>query len=133
MSFNVCTILPQDPWRRWTVTMSDRAGLANPITDVRDIVETFRLYGIPLSNWRETLSAAIDMLDRLPDGVRSDNRVSVLVPRLHHFINAGLTRDDPTLNEVSSQVEALLDNTRIPGIPRPDDQNWDFEEFTETA
>ncbi len=113
--------------------MSDRAELANPITDVRDVVETFRLYSILTSDWRERLSAAIQTLDQLPEGVRSESRVSVLVPRLRRLVDAGLAQGDPVLDEVATQVQALLHETRIPGIPRPDDENWEFEEFTEPS
>lgn len=66
------------------------------------------------------------MLDRLPEEVWAESCMSDLVPQLRHLVDAGLAQGDPILEEVAGRVEALLRETRIPGIPRPDDENWEF-------
>jgi len=106
--------------------MSDSAELASPIADVRDVVETYRLYGVLASDWREVLTAAGDALDRLPQPLRSEARIPRLVPRLRQLAAGGLTQGDPVLEEVAAHVHSLLEASRIPGIPRPDDEHWEF-------
>src|SRR6266496_1083482 len=77
------------------VTVSDSAELASPIADVRDVVETYRLYGVLTSDWRDVLTAASDALDRLPQPTRSEARIPGLVPRLRQLAAAGLGRVTP--------------------------------------
>lgn len=108
--------------------MSDSAELASPIADVRDVVETYRLYGVLTSDWRDVLTAASDALDRLPQPTRSEARIPGLVPRLRQLAAAGLRQGDPVLDEVAAHVQSLLQASRVPGIPRPDDEHWEFEE-----
>ena len=107
--------------------MSYGAELADPIIDIRDVVETFRGYGLLTSDWREALRGAIDTLDGLPDDARSASGATLLVPRLHRLLETGLKQGDPVVDEVADHVATLLDQRRIPGISSPDTDRWEFD------
>ncbi len=87
--------------------------LADPLVDVRDVVETFRSCGVTAPNWHGTLADAVAALDRLPQAAQVDARLPHLIPRLRLLLAHG-----------------LLERTRIPGIPRPEDDDWGFDEAT---
>jgi hypothetical protein len=107
--------------------MSYGAELADPVADVRDVVETFRRYGVLTADWREVLNGAADAFDRLPEDVQTASRLPALIPRLRQLLQSGLKSDDPVLQEVAKHIEDLLHEIRIPGIPRPDDDHWGFD------
>jgi len=107
--------------------MSYGAELADPVADVRDVVETFRTYGVITADWHEVLSGAAEALDRLPEDVQAASRLPVLIPRLRQLLRSGLRSEDPVLQEVADHIADLLQETRIPGIPRPDDDRWEFD------
>ena len=56
--------------------------LADPLVDVRDVVETFRSCGVTAPNWHGTLADAVAALDRLPQAAQVDARLPHLIPRL---------------------------------------------------
>ena len=52
--------------------MQGAAEIADPLVDVRDVVETFRQYGVTLADWHKTLQVAVLALDD-PQGAVSTN------------------------------------------------------------
>jgi hypothetical protein len=102
--------------------MDYAAALADPLADVRDVVETFRQVGATPRNWDADLAAAVEALDHLPDQAG----VSDLVERLRALLQHGLTSDPRAVEQVANLVSALLRETKVPGIPSPDEDYWGF-------
>lgn len=101
------------------------AEVADPIVDVRDVVETFRRHGLLTPDWRHLLTSAADALEQLPGSARSAD-VDRLIPRVRWLLQHGLAQGDPVLEDVSTVAERMLRQTRVPGIPQPEDEHWGF-------
>jgi hypothetical protein len=104
------------------------AELADPLVNVRDVVETFRSYRLTPPDWRDSLEHAVAALDRLPVDEGLDADISHLVDQLRNLLDHGLLREPGTVDEVGDRVAALLSQVRVPGIPLPSEDNWEFPE-----
>ena len=107
--------------------MGYAAEVAEPISDVRDVVETFRRYGEETVDWREVVSSAIVQLERT--SASEDAKApwaDHLTGQLHELVRVGLTQGDSLLEAIAQAVQSVISSTRIPGIPRPEDENWEF-------
>jgi len=104
--------------------------LADPLVEVRDVVESFRCCGVTPTDWHEVLGRAIAALDQLPQEVGVERRLPDLLPNLRTLLTTGLGSAPALLDEVAAQVATALQQARIPGIPRPDDADWSFNQPT---
>ena len=106
------------------------AELADPLADVRDVVESFRSFGIAPADWRRTLADAATTLDRL----RTEQTIRAYLPdllqNLRILLSSSLASDRRILDEVADQVAATLSQTKVPGIPNPEEDDWGFGEIT---
>lgn len=116
--------------RAWMVRMQDDIELADPLVDVRDVVESFRCCGITPSDWDQVLSQAIAALDQLPREVGVKGRLPDLLPHLRILLTTGLGSSPRVLDEVAAQVSTALEQAHLPGIPRPDEEDWGFNRST---
>lgn len=64
------------------VTMQCGAELADPLVDVRDVVESFRSFGVTPADWDLTLGNALTALDQLPPEETLNVILVDLVPRI---------------------------------------------------
>jgi hypothetical protein len=108
--------------------MQYTADLADPLVDVRDVVESFRTCQITLPDWDETLRRAVIALDQLSPRAQVDALVPGLLPNLRLVLAEGLDNVPQVVNEVADQVAVVLEEARIPGIPTPEDDDWTFGE-----
>ncbi len=106
--------------------MQHSAALADPLVDIRDVVESFRSCHVVLPDWDQTLRRAIAALDRLTPPDQVDAVLPGLLPNLRIVLAEGLRGAPHVVNEVADQVAAVLAETRTPGIPGPDDDDWAF-------
>ena len=60
--------------------MQHRADLADPLVDIRDVVESFRAYQLTLPGWDETLRRAIAALGRISPPEQVDAALPGLLP-----------------------------------------------------
>ncbi|GAB7143019.1 hypothetical protein [Mycobacterium riyadhense] len=105
--------------------MREPAMLYEPIIEVRDVLESFLADDIVLADWQDTLSAASVRLFEL--GVAwSDPDVVELSRMTRQLAGEGLTGDLSLARLAANNVARLLENVRIPGVPRPEDDNWAF-------
>jgi|SRR5215469_198685 len=112
------------------VKMQNDMALADPLVEVRDVVESFRCCGVTPADWHQVLVQAIAALDQLPQEAGVERRLPDLLPRLRILLTAGLGSAPTVLDEVSAQVAMALQQARIPGIPRPDAEDWSFNQTT---
>jgi hypothetical protein len=103
--------------------------LADPLLDVRDVVESFRSFGVTLPDWRVTLGNAAAALDELSSGPRLSGLLPRLVLYLNELLDGGLAENPVVVSEVAEQVSAVLASVPLPTMPRPTDRNWEFERF----
>jgi hypothetical protein len=112
------------------VEMEYVANLADPLVDVRDVVESFRSSHVTLPNWDQTLQRVVATLSQLPPQAQVDVVLPGLVPNLRLLLTAGLDSLPQVVDVVADQVAAALERTRVPGIPAPGDDDWSFGETT---
>jgi len=106
--------------------MQGAAEIADPLVDVRDVVETFRQYGVTLADWHKTLQVAVLALDD-PQGAVSTNVLrSELSAHLRILLERGLEDQSQVVNDVATWVVRVLLETKVPGIPRPEEEDWGF-------
>lgn len=105
--------------------MSDTAYVAAPLVDIRDVLETFRRYHILMDNWAAVLSNAARTLDQAPADMVTPT-VTRLAAQLRVLVDNGLQTSTETVNSVANETQQILSATRIRGIPRPEDEHWEF-------
>jgi hypothetical protein len=110
------------------VGMQDDVELADPLVEVRDVVESYRCCGVTPTDWDRVLDRAITTLDQLPQEVGIAYRLPDLLPHLRILLTGGLGSAPNVVDEVSAQVAAALSQARVPGIPRPDQDYWGFNQ-----
>jgi hypothetical protein len=106
------------------------ADVADSLVDVRDVVESFRTWQLTVPDWDETLRQAADALDRLPPQAQVDELLPGLLSNLRLLLTEGLGSFPQIVNEIAEQVAIVLQETRIPGIPTPGDDDWSFGEVS---
>ena len=106
--------------------MERAADLADPLVDVRDVVESFRSSHLTLPDWDQTLRQVVTALSQLPSQAQVDVLLPGLVPDLRLLLTAGLENIPEVVDKVAAQVAATLEQTRVPGIPAPEDDDWSF-------
>jgi hypothetical protein len=104
------------------------ADLADPLVDIRDVVESFRSSHLTLPDWDQILRRVVTALSQLPPQAQVDVVLPSLVPNLRLLLTAGLDNVPQVVDMVAAQVAAALEQTRVPGIPAPEDDDWSFAE-----
>ena len=107
-------------------TLSDTAQLAAPLVDVRDVLETFRRHRVLTEDWAVVLSNAANTLDQASTAVIAPRTVTLLAAQLRTLLTNGLQENMETVNRVANETQRILSQTRIRGLPRPEDENWKF-------
>lgn len=110
----------------WVVEMY-AADLADPLLDVRNVVESFRSYHVTPPGWDETLRDAIAALSRLRAPDQVSTVLSALLPALELLLTDGLDSSPLVVEKVATHVVSILKETKIPG-PSPEDDDWSFGE-----
>jgi hypothetical protein len=103
--------------------------LADPLVDVRDVVESFRSYGVTPPDWRATLGNAAAALDELSPGPQLSDLLPPLVLHLNELLVGGLAENPVVVSEVAEEVSAVLASVPLPTMPKPTDRNWEFDRF----
>jgi hypothetical protein len=107
--------------------MQYAADLAEPLLEVRDVVESFRSYHITPPDWDETLHHAIVALRRLQALTQVNVLPAGLLLDLDLLLTDGLDGSPQVVAKVATQVAVVLEETMIPG-PTPRDDDWSFGE-----
>ena len=103
--------------------MQYAADLADPLLDVRNVVESFRSHHVTPPDWDETLRHAVAALSRL----QASAQVNSLLPALGFLLTDGLDSSPLLVEKVATQVANILKEITIPG-PAPEDDDWSFGE-----
>lgn len=103
-------------------TMSDIEELARPIVEIREVVETFRLYKIALPGWVDTVSSAIVAFETS----RREPSLAHVVAELRALLDVGLSSNAELIDQISAETASLLKFVTPPEIPGPEDDEWAF-------
>lgn len=106
--------------------MQSAADLADPLVDVRDVVESFRASQLVLPEWHKILDQAVASLNQVQSSVETEALLRGLLPNLRLLLAKGLPGVPEVVDEVAQQVAGVLGETRVPGIPVPADDDWSF-------
>lgn len=106
--------------------MSDTAEVAAPLGDVRDVLETFRRHQILTEDWAAVLSDAAEALDQASAGAIAPPAVTHIAAQLRMLLANGLRENTDTVDRVADETRQILSRTRVRGIPRPEDEHWEF-------
>src|SRR5712691_11917610 len=93
--------------------------LVDPLAEVRDVVESFRSFGVTPAHWQHTLSDAATALDQLPAEIKLKELSADLLPHIRTLLSVGLPNAPEILAQVADQVAGVLSQAKIQGIPRP--------------
>lgn len=107
-------------------TLSDDAAIARPLIDVRDVLEGFRRYDLRPTTWSTDLSSAADALDQAATNSRFKEQAERIAAELRKLIEVGLQNDRSLTDRIASETAQVLDQSTIPGIPKPQDEDWGF-------
>jgi hypothetical protein len=104
----------------------ESAAVAEPLMDVRDVLETFRRHHIVADGWAEALTHAASVLDHVPTELEMRASTTWIASELKKIVAYGLQHDQNKLDVVANRTAELLASIRVPGIPRPEDKSWEF-------
>jgi hypothetical protein len=105
--------------------MQQVAMLFGPIVEARDVVESYLRDGVLVTNWRQRLIEASGRFTELNRGGDDDARLATLGAQIAELADAGLEAN-PSTYAIAAEIEHLLNELRVPGIPRPEDEDWAF-------
>lgn len=105
--------------------MRESTQLFEPIVDIRDVLETFLVDAIEVSGWQATLASAAAQLMKLGQEWSDEDLIKLgrdtkRLSAEQSLIGSALTR------AAAANAAKVLDEVRIPGVPRPDDEYWAF-------
>jgi hypothetical protein len=107
--------------------MQNAAELADPLVEIRDVVESFRTCRLLLPDWDTVLGQAVAALSRFGPSAEAEALFSGLLPNLRLLMAEGLRSAPQIVDEVAQQVASALKQTKVPGIPAPEDEDWSFD------
>lgn len=105
--------------------MRDLAMLFEPIVDIRDVLESFLVDDVTIDDWRKTLVTASERLQEL-GRAWADGDLTSLSELTEQLAGFGLGADIARTRSAADSAARLLDQVRVPGIPRPEDNDWTF-------
>jgi hypothetical protein len=105
--------------------MQQAAMLFGPIVEVRDVLESFLQDGVVVADWRQRLTEASRQFVEL--GLRTDDgpHLADLGSRIAELAGSDL-ETSPLTHVLAAEVERLVDEVHVPGLPRPEDEDWTF-------
>ena len=102
-----------------------QAALFGPIVEVRDVVESFLHDQVLVASWRQRLAEASRQFIELGSDPH-DMEVAELGGRVGILAELGLEEEPTLARSIASDVARLLDEVHVPGLPRPEDEDWSF-------
>lgn len=102
----------------------DQAALYGPIVEVRDVVESYLSNRVVVADWRLKLSTASLQFVALGEEAL-DSEMKALGARIDLLAKSELA-ESALARTVSADLERLLSEVHVPGLPKPEDDNWGF-------
>lgn len=109
--------------------MTAEQDLVRSAVMARDVIESYRQSQITISGWSALLEEAAQSFARYSEQPYLSGGVvplARLAQTLSATVRAGLRVDHETLDWLSYELRTIVTSTRIPGIPKPEDEDWSF-------
>jgi hypothetical protein len=106
--------------------MTVEQDLVRSALTARDVIESYRQSHIAVSGWSTLLEEASRSFAHLSEHPGGAVQLAQLAQVLNATVRARLEVDQETLNWLSRELRAIVTDTRVPGIPRPEDEDWSF-------
>ena len=106
--------------------MTSEQDLVRSALMARDVIESYRQSHIAVSGWSALLEEAAQSFARLSEHPGGVAPLAQLAQVLDATVRARLQVDQETLNWLSHELRTIVTDTRVPGIPRPEDEDWSF-------
>lgn len=100
--------------------------VAGPLVDARDVLESFRTYGLVVDGWQESLRASAQRLVNSVDESAEESSIRNLSNDLEVVAKEGLVGNRAAVQRAADLLALLVAQVAVPGIPRPDDEDWTF-------
>jgi hypothetical protein len=113
--------------------MSDLTELLGPLTEVREVVETYRHHKIVLADWAEVFSVAIEALQAPVEAPPAAATLTDVVGELRTLLDTGLAGNADLVERIAAETAELFEAARPVGMPAPSDENWAFPVSTNRA
>jgi hypothetical protein len=107
------------------VAVSDTVQLAEPLTDVRDVLETFRRHRLLMADWAVVLADAANALEGL-SAPEAGSAVACIAAEIRDLVAQGLDSNEEVVGRIADEVARILEETIVPALPRPEDAHWEF-------
>ena len=105
--------------------MREPALLFEPIVAIRDVLESFLVSEVVVGDWQITLAAASARLVEL--GCAWSDSDLLELGRITEELAAEPLGADSALARIAADSAAkVLNQVRVPGVPRPEDDDWAF-------
>lgn len=105
--------------------MREPALLFEPIVDIRDVLESFLVSAVVVSDWQATLTGASARLVELGHAW-SDSDLLELGRATEELAAEPLGANSRLARIAADNAARVLEQVRIPGVPRPEDDDWSF-------
>ncbi|KZS65781.1 hypothetical protein A4G27_14465 [Mycobacterium kansasii] len=106
-------------------SMREPALVFEPIVDIRDVLESYLVDQVLLTDWQQKLTSAAARLLELAQAW-SDGDLLDLARLTGHLAAERLTVDTVLARTAADNAARVLEQVRIPGVPRPEDEDWAF-------
>ena len=105
--------------------MRETALLFEPVVDIRDVLESFLVDDVLLADWQATLTSAAARISQLAEAW-SDDDLSQLADITGRLASRSILADAALARLAADNAARVLEQVRIPGVPRPEDPDWAF-------
>jgi hypothetical protein len=106
--------------------MGDAVPLIASVTEVREVVETFRRYAVLRSDWATVIESAAERLSSSHIDQVGEQAMHDVTARLEKLLANGAWADRALVDQVAADVVELLSLTWPEDLPRPEDEDWSF-------
>lgn len=105
--------------------MRQTSVLFGSLIETRDVLESFLRDEVLIPRWRETLAEAARQFIELGADPDSEE-LTDLGEKIAVLAGAELEQERVLTRDVAADVESLVDQVRVPDLPRPEDPDWSF-------
>jgi len=103
-----------------------RVPLVATVSEVREVVETFRQCDVLELGWRKVIELAAERLDSADDDRVGELATRDVAARLRKLLVAEAWTERALVDRVATDAAQLIKLTLPEGLPKPEDDDWSF-------
>ena len=106
--------------------MDDPVPLVATVSELREVVETFRRRNVLKPGWAKVIESAADRLDSAHGDHLGELATRDVAARLRRLLVVEAWTERALVDRVATDAAELLKLTWPEGLPRPEDDDWSF-------